>query len=359
MSSAIEETSGYKEQIRAKEKVIKELKEKSWELEELKKRDIDRVEKERDEFNGSLDKLQVDYDKILKEKEEIDDALMELEITKESEKKATMQVSEEFRKKDRVKKGGKDSILSVDDEDDITNAFSRLLGRKYNVYTANSGQKALEVLEANPDICLVVTDQRMPGMTGLEFAAEARKKYEGLPVYLLTGYTDLNVAIEAMNTGAIIKYFEKPVDWEKLEVEIDSGIEQFDIAVAQKEILEEKKFFVVDKIKEISISLETLKYNNAKLTEESGSLKSKNEQMVKNIDKLTTEINELRISVAKERKDMLKEMAGERKALEEEIARKKDEAERVVETQKEKNREELERVQKEFAAEKKNVAEDI
>jgi len=359
ITDAIKEVKAFRQKLEGKDALISQLKEKSLELEALKKRDIDRVEQERAALRQELNGLRDGYDNLVREKAEIEQALKELDFLVTSEKEATLRVSETLKKADRVKKDGKDSILVVDDEADITLAFTRMMKNRFNVYTADSGESGLNVLEENPDICMIVTDQRMPEMTGTEFAAEVRKKHADLPVFLLTGYADLTIAIDAMNKGAIIKYFDKPVDWVVLEAAMDAAIEMYDLTFAQKEIIAEKKAFIVDKIRDLSAEVKTLGYNNVNLNDEIGHLKSDNQKLGLEIEKLRAENSELRGSVAQERKTMLEGMARERKTLEEELARKKDEADRIVEMQIEKNRVELERLQEAFEIEKLEAGREI
>ena len=210
VKDALGEVDAFRKKIADKESVISSLQAKSLELEELKKRDIDRVERERAELRQELKGVQEEYDKLVREKTDIELALKELEIATTSEKEATLSVSEELKKTDRQKKDGKDSFLAVDDEPEITDTFRQMMRKEFNVYTADNGRNALRVLEENPDISFIITDQRMPEMTGLEFATEVKQTHPDLPIYMLSGFADLQMAIDAMNQGLIVKYFEKP-----------------------------------------------------------------------------------------------------------------------------------------------------
>ncbi|MBF0318485.1 MAG: response regulator [Nitrospirae bacterium] len=103
------------------------------------------------------------------------------------------------------------TILCVDDEQDILNTMEDTLGDRYNIKTANNAPDALKVLQ-DEDIAVVISDQRMPLMTGTELLAEVHKIKPHCKKILLTGYTDINAAIDAINKGAINKYITKP--WE-------------------------------------------------------------------------------------------------------------------------------------------------
>ena len=277
VKEALGEVNRFRKKLADKEAVISQLQAKSQELEELKKRDIDRVEREREALRQELKGLQEEYDQLVREKADIELALKEMEIATTSEKAATLSVSEELTKTNRQKKDGKDSFLAVDDEPEITDTFRQMMRKKFNVYTADNGRNALRVLEENPDIGFIITDQRMPEMTGLEFANEVKQTHPDLPIYMLSGFADLQMAIDAMNQGLIVKYFEKPVvDWDVIEAEIYRAIDTYDQTLTQKEIITEKKLFIVDQIRDLTAQLKTLGYQNGKLGEALSQVKSDN-----------------------------------------------------------------------------------
>lgn len=105
-------------------------------------------------------------------------------------------------------------ILLVDDEVNITKALRRLLLHVdgYDIYTADSGRRGLELLAEEKDIAVIVSDQRMPEMTGVEFLHEARRVAPDAVRILLTGYADIEASIAAINRGAIFRYLTKPWD---------------------------------------------------------------------------------------------------------------------------------------------------
>jgi signal transduction histidine kinase len=106
----------------------------------------------------------------------------------------------------------KNKILCVDDEIDNLDALERLLRKNYLLLRANSGQEALLILDKNPDIALIICDQRMPKMTGVEFLELSIKTHPETIRVLLTGYTDIESVIEAINKGNIFRYITKPWD---------------------------------------------------------------------------------------------------------------------------------------------------
>ncbi len=105
-------------------------------------------------------------------------------------------------------------ILVVDDEMDIRESLKELFDGALDhvkVVTAESGAKGVAYLKENP-VDLVVTDYKMPGMSGLEFLAEARKIARGTPRILMTAFPDLELAIRAVNEESIENFFTKPLE---------------------------------------------------------------------------------------------------------------------------------------------------
>ena len=104
------------------------------------------------------------------------------------------------------------TLLLVDDEPNIISALKRLLRRdQYTVLSANSGQEGLEVLAQHP-VDVIVSDQRMPGMLGVDFLRAAKALYPDTIRIMLSGYTELQSVTDAVNEGAIYKFLTKP--WE-------------------------------------------------------------------------------------------------------------------------------------------------
>jgi PAS domain S-box-containing protein len=103
------------------------------------------------------------------------------------------------------------TILVVDDEPDILIAIEDLFEDRYRVITATSPVKALDIIRREPDIAIIISDQRMPEMQGDEFLARARHETDAEAI-LLTGYADLKAVIGAVNNGRIMAYVPKPWD---------------------------------------------------------------------------------------------------------------------------------------------------
>jgi signal transduction histidine kinase len=122
----------------------------------------------------------------------------------------------------------KQTILVVDDENDNVEALERIFRLKYKVLKATSGRQALQILDQHPEpVALIITDQRMPEMTGVEFLSRTIEKFPDTVRILLTGYTDIESVISAINSGQIYRYLTKPWDPVDLQATVDRAIERY------------------------------------------------------------------------------------------------------------------------------------
>jgi len=124
----------------------------------------------------------------------------------------------------------KHTILCVDDELDNVDALERLFRKHYTVLKATSGAEGLKVLDENPGVALIISDQRMPMMTGVEFLEKSLKTHPESLRILLTGYTDIESVIQAVNQGQIYRYLTKPWDSFDLLHTVDQAIQKFEIS---------------------------------------------------------------------------------------------------------------------------------
>ncbi|MEC3879558.1 response regulator [Parapedobacter sp. 10938] len=108
------------------------------------------------------------------------------------------------------------SVLYVDDEENNLISFKATFRLKYKIYTALSGIDAMQIIEQHP-IDIIITDQRMPQMTGVEFLEEVIKVCPDPMRILLTGYADMSAVVEAVNKGKIFHYLSKPWSEEELD----------------------------------------------------------------------------------------------------------------------------------------------
>ncbi|MCG8418892.1 MAG: response regulator [Proteobacteria bacterium] len=103
------------------------------------------------------------------------------------------------------------TLLLVDDEEEILKMLARLFRREFNVITATGGQDGLKKFdEQRPE--LILSDQRMRGMTGIEMLKEMKEKEPGTVRILITGFADIDVVIEALNHKLLHRYVTKPWD---------------------------------------------------------------------------------------------------------------------------------------------------
>ncbi len=111
----------------------------------------------------------------------------------------------------------KQKILVVDDEPDNLDLLYRTFHREFKVLRAENGPDALNILEREGDIAVIISDQRMPQMSGTEFLSLTAQRYPDIIRIILTGYTDVEDLVEAINSGKVFKYVTKPWDDEQLK----------------------------------------------------------------------------------------------------------------------------------------------
>mgnify|MGYP005844852247 CR=1 FL=1 len=132
-------------------------------------------------------------------------------------------------------------VLFVDDEEHNLQSFKANFRRDFEIHTALSGSEGLKIFENNQDINILLTDQRMPEMTGIEFLVEAQKiNHEPMRI-LITGYTDINAVIDAINKGQVYRYLTKPWEYEDLKATIRNAFEVFSLRRENRELLEKLK----------------------------------------------------------------------------------------------------------------------
>lgn len=118
-------------------------------------------------------------------------------------------------------------ILYIDDEVNNLLAFQASFRRKYTIFTASSAAEGMNILNQERDIQLIIADQRMPQSTGVEFFQVVRKAFPNPIRMLLTGYTDIDSIIDAINKGEIFRYIKKPWNEIELQTAIQNAFELF------------------------------------------------------------------------------------------------------------------------------------
>jgi len=128
----------------------------------------------------------------------------------------------------------KSTILCVDDEENVVKALLRSLrDDTYDVLSALNGAEGLEIIRAN-SVHLVISDYRMPGMNGVEFLKEVEKMSPDTLRIMLTGCSDVGVAVAAINEGHVYKFFVKPWKDEELRIEVRRALEHYELVRRQK-----------------------------------------------------------------------------------------------------------------------------
>jgi response regulator RpfG family c-di-GMP phosphodiesterase len=121
------------------------------------------------------------------------------------------------------------SVLFVDDEVNILKAIQRLLRHgSWNVLTASRPRDALDMIERE-GVQVVVSDQRMPEMSGVDFLAQVRERHPDLVRMMLTGYTEMTIAVEAINRGEIYRLITKPWNDDELKATLRQAFDHFDL----------------------------------------------------------------------------------------------------------------------------------
>ena len=132
------------------------------------------------------------------------------------------------------------SILYIDDEEQNLTSFKSTFRRDYRIHVAASGEQALEIME-NHNIQLVITDQRMPDMTGIDFLEKIVPLYPDCMRMIMTGYSDMEAVIQAINKGNIYRYISKPWNREDLKISIDSALEVYNLKWQNKHLIDNLK----------------------------------------------------------------------------------------------------------------------
>jgi response regulator RpfG family c-di-GMP phosphodiesterase len=133
----------------------------------------------------------------------------------------------------------KHTIMAVDDDAGITKALQRLFRKEnYRILTASSAPEGLDLLKnSEKHVSLIISDQRMPEMSGSQFLEHARKIFPNAIRFLLTGYSDMDAIVDAINKGGIHRYLSKPWNDEDLKLQVRQSLEQYELVVENKRLL--------------------------------------------------------------------------------------------------------------------------
>jgi response regulator RpfG family c-di-GMP phosphodiesterase len=133
-----------------------------------------------------------------------------------------------------------DKILFVDDEPAVLDGFRRLLHKDFSLLTAVGGEEGLKLISAEKTepFAVVVSDMRMPGMDGVQFLSRVRLVSPDTVRIALTGQADMQTAADCVNEGSIFRFLTKPCQKEVLAKALTSGLVQYRLVIAEKELLE-------------------------------------------------------------------------------------------------------------------------
>jgi len=120
-------------------------------------------------------------------------------------------------------------LLVVDDEPDNLDLLYRTFRRDYKVFAAKSGAEALEILDAQGEMAIIISDQRMPKMNGTELLSLTVERFPDTIRMVLTGYTDVEDLVSAINSGKVFKYITKPWNPQKLKEVVAQAAETYSI----------------------------------------------------------------------------------------------------------------------------------
>jgi len=171
-----------------------------------------------------------------------------------------------------ISKKEKPAILYVDDELENLTVFKAAFRRDYKVFTAVSAHDGVDILKTK-SIKVIITDQRMPEVTGIEFLESVIPEYPESIRMILTGFSDVEAIIQAINKGQIYRYITKPWTKEELKVNIDNAIETYELRKKNKNLISDLRNAnqtLEEKVKERTAQLmkskEELEEKNNKLT---------------------------------------------------------------------------------------------
>jgi CheY-like chemotaxis protein len=128
-----------------------------------------------------------------------------------------------------IKNRSKNTIMVIDDEPSNLHGVCGLLEEFYHIVPAGGGQEALDILEENSDIKVIVSDQKMPGMSGVELLSRLKTRNHPAIRLILTGFADINSIISGINQAGIFSYLTKPVDALELRGKVDKAIQKYDV----------------------------------------------------------------------------------------------------------------------------------
>lgn len=154
-------------------------------------------------------------------------------------------------------KDRKHTILAIDDEQNNLSLLYRTLRNNYNILLASSGKEALEFIEEyGNEISLILSDQKMPIMEGTEFFKQISDKYPEVIKILLTGHSNIDILVDAINECHLFQYILKPFEPEQLCMVVENGIKKYELSSSKSQILMDLSELFYKTIKSIAHALD-------------------------------------------------------------------------------------------------------
>ncbi len=164
-------------------------------------------------------------------------------------------------------------LLIIDDEIEITKSIARQFRRKYQVFSATSASEGMEIMEKE-HVQVILSDQRMPDMTGVDFFSVIKDKYPDALKLLITGYSDIEAVIGAINEGQVFRYVTKPWNPNELESIVKEAFEKYELITNNRRLmlsLQDSNIRLEEKVKIRTSELETLNSRLSDLNKEKNS----------------------------------------------------------------------------------------
>lgn len=204
--------------------------------------------------------------------------------------KMALKLNKKAIEKIKVEKEKQYTILIVDDEKTNLRALRKVLQDDYEIMEANDGKTALDLIhhQPTPSIHLIITDQRMPKLSGVEFLEYSIPILPQALRIILTGYTDINDIIDSINKGQIYKFITKPFDPHQLKLTVKRAIEAYELQIQNKRLVEELQETVgklqleIEKREKLEIEKklqEEIIIQKTKIVEQAKELEKKNQEI--------------------------------------------------------------------------------
>jgi DNA-binding NtrC family response regulator len=146
----------------------------------------------------------------------------------------------------------KGRVLYVDDEEINLVNFRETLSDEFEIFTAGSGKEALALLEREGEMALLVSDQRMPGMSGIELLTEVRAAYPDTIRMIISAYTEIHELIEAINKAEVYRYFVKPWKEDSLRLTINNAVGAYALGQEIKQLVEQGRKQMAERMRSLA-----------------------------------------------------------------------------------------------------------